>query len=83
MFFYARTNISVQHRLIILCRILGGKHVYVCLTECTACVCFVSGCREPICVLASKAVGSTDEGREHGVGGIISAGLWSSQCPGV
>ena len=52
---------------------------FICLTELS--VFDVSGYREPICGLASEAVGSTDEGREHRVDRIISAGLWSHQFP--
>lgn len=43
----------------------------------------VPGYREPICGLASQAVGSTDEGREHRADRVISSGLWSHQLPGV
>lgn len=50
---------------------------FMCLTE--QLVFDVSGYREPICGLASEAVGSTDEGREHRVDRVISSGLWSHQ----
>lgn len=41
----------------------------------------VPGHREPVCGLASEAVGSTDEGGEHRVDRVISSGLWSHQLP--
>lgn len=43
----------------------------------------VSGYREPVCGLASEAVGSTDEGREHRVDRVFSTGLWAHQFPCV
>lgn len=43
----------------------------------------VSGDREPICVLASEAVGSTDEGREHRADRVLSSGVWLCQLPCV
>lgn len=58
------------------CVFSGVRERFVCPPDPSV---FVSGYREPICGLATEAVGATDEGREHWADRVISSGLWSHQ----
>lgn len=60
IFLTVQTLISVRPCVI---SVLKHRERFICVTELW--VFDVSGYREPICGLASEAVGSTDEGREH------------------